>query len=111
MRCGRTEFWWMSLAVLKPKLGGQFPYPSRYGSTVLESAASGSSYSLPTITEVFEQSSVSVGSVGDDNERQMLRLNTPQGAPDGERSLKGTVPEDLLTLGQLKAKFVATQRM
>ena len=96
--------------VLRPHRAGQSSYPSRCGSTVMESVASRSSYFLPTITEASEHVVVVVGSEDDANDHEQWGVCGPQGASEERWSLEKMVPEDLLTFGQLKAKIVATQK-
>ena len=101
--CGMLED-----VLLKPNVGqsagprthraGDSPYPSRCGSTVMESVASPSSYSLPTITEAGENAMVRVGSIDNADDREQLVVYRPHGATDEKWSLERTVHEDFLTL-------------
>ena len=97
-------------AVSSPDDAGYLPYLSQCGSTVFESVASKSSYSLPTIIEVGEQSFASTGSLWGRIEQRNLLDKRPSVIPGGNTSVQQTAPKDLLALGQLRAKPVSKNR-
>ena len=82
------------------------PFPSRFGSTVPGSVASKTSYCLPTVPEVGERHVADVGSTGDFGDYGTLvsfKLGT-------DISGQPAVPEDLMTLGQLKSGLAAKKK-
>ena len=81
---------------------GQLLYPSR--------CASRSSFSFPTIIELGELSVADIGSSGDFGEFGGVASFGPAGSPKADRATQPAVPEDFLTLGQLKAGLVAKRK-
>ena len=98
-------------AVPRLHRGGQSPFRNRCGSNVPKIVASRSSYYLPTVLDVGERHVANVGSAGDFGEYGTLGAFGPVGSPGTDTSRQPVVLDNLMTLGHLKAKIVASQKM